>query len=69
MANYSGKEYKCKWCDKPAKKYYQGNRFKGYCSTCGSEECLKKAFKDEEVIKKKVFSREKICELCGNYGM
>ena len=37
MANYSGKEYKCKWCDKPAKKYYQGNRFKGYCRTCGSE--------------------------------
>lgn len=26
---------KCKWCDNPAKKYYQGNRFKGYCRTCG----------------------------------
>lgn len=59
-------ERKCKWCDKPAKKYYIGTRFKGYCKTCGSEECLKKAYKDEEVIKKKIFSRERICEICNN---
>jgi hypothetical protein len=24
----SGEIRKCKWCDKPAKKYYQGERFK-----------------------------------------
>jgi hypothetical protein len=38
----SGEIRKCKWCDKPAKKYYQGERFKVYLKTCGSEECLKK---------------------------
>lgn len=68
MANYSGKEYKCKWCDKPAKKYYQENRFKGYCKTCGSEECLKAQYKDKNINKSKVFQEERICEICGkNY--
>lgn len=57
---------KCKWCDKPAKKYYQGTRFKGYCSTCGSEECLKKARHDKNVRQSKRYERIKICEICGN---
>ena len=42
---------KCKWCNKPAKKYFQGDRFKGYCKTCGSEECLKAKYKDEKINK------------------
>lgn len=62
----SGIIRKCKWCDKPAKKYYQGTRFKGYLTTCGSEECLKAQYKDNGVNKSKVFHEERICEICGN---
>lgn len=57
---------KCKWCDKPAKKYYIGTRFKGYYKTCGSEECIKKSYLDENVINSKKYQKEKICEICGN---
>ena len=57
---------KCKWCDKPAKKYYQGTRFKGYYKTCGSEECLQKAYKDKNVKQKKRFNQLRICEICNN---
>ena len=56
---------KCKWCDKPAKKYYIGNRFKGYLKTCGSEDCLKARYKDKSIKDSKVFSEERICEICG----
>lgn len=66
MANYSGKEYKCKWCGQPAKKYYQGTRFKGYCKTCGSKECLNRQYKDEKINKSKIFNEERICEICNN---
>lgn len=62
----SGEIRKCKWCDKPAKKYYQGTRFKGYCRTCGSDNCLKKQYSDETINKSKVFSEERICEICNN---
>ena len=55
---------KCKWCDNPAKKYYQGTRFKGYFKTCGSEECLKKAYHDKNVKQKKRYNKLKICEIC-----
>ena len=55
---------KCKWCDKPAKKYYQGTRFKGYLKTCGSEECLKKAYQDKNVRQKKRYEKVKICGIC-----
>ena len=57
---------KCKWCNKPAKKYYQGNRFKGYLRTCGSKECLKAQYKDNKINKLKLFQEERICEICGN---
>ena len=57
---------KCKWCDKPAKKYYQGNRFKGYNVTCGSEECLQKAYYDKNVRQSKRYEGKRICEICGN---
>lgn len=56
---------KCKWCDKPAKKYYQGTRFKGYLRTCGSEECLKAQYKDNTINNLKKYKKEKICEICG----
>lgn len=59
-------ERKCKWCDKPAKKYYQGSRFKGYLKTCGSEECLHKAYNDKNVRQKKRFNQIRICEICKN---
>lgn len=62
----SGKIRKCKWCDKPAKKYYIGTRFKGYFKTCGSEECLKKAYQDKNVKQKKRFNQLRKCEICGN---
>lgn len=62
----SGEIRKCKWCDKPAKKYYQGNRFKGYCRTCGSEECLKAQYKNNDINNSKLFKEERICEICGN---
>lgn len=57
---------KCKWCDRPAKKYYQGTRFKGYCRTCGSEECLKAQYKNNKIKNSKVFKEERICEICGD---
>lgn len=60
----SGKIRKCKWCDKPAKKYYVGDRFKGYCRTCGSPECIKAQYKDTDINKSKVFQEERICEIC-----
>lgn len=60
----SGKTRKCKWCYKPAKKYYQGTRFKGYLKTCGSEECLKKAYTDINVKNRKKYQKEKICKIC-----
>lgn len=56
---------KCKWCDKPVKKYYQGTRFKGYNKTCGSEECLKKAYIDKNIRQSKRYEGTKICEICG----
>ena len=59
-------EHKCKWCDKPALKHYEGNRFKGYYKTCGSEECLNKRFTDEKINKTKTFKEERICEICNN---
>lgn len=62
----SGIIRKCKWCDKPAKKYYQGTRFKGYLTTCGSEECLKAQYKDKNINKLKRFKQTRICEICGN---
>lgn len=65
----SGEIRKCKWCDAPAKKYYIGNRFKGYCRTCGSEECLQKAYRDENICKSKVFQEERICEICNKCNL
>ena len=61
----SGEIRKCKWCGKPAKKYYQENRFKGYYRTCGSEECLKKAYEDKNVRQSKRYEAVKKCEICG----
>ena len=62
----SNETRKCKWCNKPAKKYYIGTRFKGYLRTCGSEECLKKAYYDKNIRQKKRFSELRKCEICGN---
>lgn len=66
MPRKSNEIRKCKWCEKPAKKYYQGDRFKGYLRTCGSEECLKAQYKDNKINKLKIFREERICEICGN---
>lgn len=60
----SGEIRKCKWCNSPAKKYYVGNRFKGYLKTCGSSECLKAQYTDKEVNNSKIFQEERICEIC-----
>ena len=57
---------KCKWCDKPAKKYYHNGIFKNYQKTCGSKECLSKSYKDENVLNSKKYEKEKICEICKN---
>lgn len=57
---------KCKWCNNPAKKNYQGKRFKGYYRTCGSEECLMKQYKDKNICKAKKYNKVKICEICRN---
>lgn len=62
----SGEIRKCKWCDKPAKKYYVGARFKGYRTTCGSEECLKAQYKDKKISSSKIFKEKRMCEICGN---
>lgn len=51
---------KCKYCNNPpAKNIRPDGRNKGYFRTCGSEECLKANYKDENVIKKKVHYGEK----------
>lgn len=55
---------KCKWCDKPAKKYYIGTRFKGYLRTCGNEDCLKKAYYDNNIKQKKKFNKLRKCKIC-----
>ena len=57
---------KCKWCDKPVKKYYLNGKFKGYLKTCGSEECLQKAYHNKNMLQKKRYCKEKICEICGS---
>ena len=62
---FKSQERKCKWCDKPAKKHYQGNRFKGYYRTCGSEDCLQAQYKSEEINNSKKYKKTKICEICG----
>lgn len=62
----SGAIRKCKWCDKPAKKYYHNGIFKNYQKTCGSEECLKKAYHDKNVRQSKRYEGIKKCEICGN---
>lgn len=59
-------ERKCRWCNKPVKKYYLNGRFKSYLKTCGSEECLKAQYKNKKISKSKVFQEERICEICGN---
>ena len=59
-------ERKCKWCDKSAKKYYIGTRFKGYLKTCGSDECLKKQYEDNKISKSKAYNKTRICEICKN---
>ncbi len=38
---------KCSYCDRPAKKYYEGNKIKGYAKTCC--EVCKKAQKYLEI--------------------
>ena len=55
----------CKWCDKPAKRYYQGDKFKGYLKTCGSEECLKRANHDRAISQSKRYEGTRICQICG----
>jgi hypothetical protein len=56
--------YKCRWCDKPAKHNIVKGVNKGYCSTCGSKECLKKQYKDQAVNQKKKYRNRQIIERC-----
>lgn len=51
----SGKLFKCKYCDKPAKINYYGIKrlHKGYLRTCGSKECLNRQYSDRYVNNKK----------------
>jgi hypothetical protein len=59
-------ERKCKWCDKPVKKYFNGKgEFKGYLKTCGGEKCLTMAYRDLNVRLKKRFNEARKCEKCG----
>lgn len=60
----SGKIYKCKYWDSPAKKNLSSGRHKGYYQTCGSKECLGKPYKDPIVNDKKRCSKLSICEHC-----
>jgi hypothetical protein len=59
---------KCRWCDKERKKNLSSGRHKGYYSTCGSEECLKRQYTDSSVCKSKgvVKNGENyLCVVCG----
>ena len=59
---------KCKWCEKPQKKYYFHGLFKGYAATCGSESCLKANFSDGAINLKRArlkLAKDAKCELCG----
>lgn len=40
---------KCKYCDFPAKLNIVNGRNKGYCRTCGSENCINQQYKSREV--------------------
>lgn len=65
----TGKFFKCKYCEKPAKVNYHGikRRHKGYLKTCGSEECLQRQYKDQSVNQKKAYISKNIrikCEHC-----
>lgn len=44
---------KCKYCENNAKLNIINGRNKGYCKTCGSNDCLKKQYKDKNVSIKK----------------
>lgn len=55
---------KCKWCGRPVKRYYIGDRFKGYLKTCGSTECLLKARREKNANQTKRYEAIKICEIC-----
>lgn len=59
---------KCRWCDFPAKKYFDKNgRFKCYCKTCGSEACLNEQYKDRWICLSKARSKgivDFICACC-----
>jgi len=67
----SGKIFKCKYCDRPAKVNYSGakRRHKGYCKTCGDRECLTRQYRDKSVNQKKSYINKAIkknCIHCGN---
>lgn len=40
---------KCKYCSNDAKKNIINGRNKGYCRTCGNEECLKQQYKNADI--------------------
>ena len=65
----SGKSFKCKYCEKPAKVNYYGKKrlHKGYLRTCGSENCLTEQYRDRVVTAKKAYVNKRIetnCEHC-----
>lgn len=45
---------KCKYCHDPVKQNIINGRNKGYCKTCGKEECITASFRDPEVSRKVV---------------
>jgi len=48
----------CKYCNLPAKLNIVNGRNKGYCRTCGSEECTNEQYKSKEVCLKKGRKKE-----------